>query len=171
MWTSAKTTFSTSIDSLVSTVTNSVSQFTSAAGKIGQGLIDGVVKALNDGASSVTNTILSIIQSGIDAVKNFFGIHSPSEVAAREIGAPLVAGIVSGLLSGAGDVAAAMGQVVGAGLIPARAYATMTPQQIASTSYVNTTYGGNTYQLNVNAMQSSGSIVRDFGIMQVMSGK
>jgi TP901 family phage tail tape measure protein len=59
----------------------------------GQKLIDGLVKGIENGAPAVVNKIKEICAQSLDAIKKFFGIHSPSIVMA-DMGENLMKGLV-----------------------------------------------------------------------------
>ena len=73
--------------------------FVVAAMEIGQGILTGVVTALEGGRGAIANKLNEIIQGAIDSAKAFFEIWSPSRVTAEQIGVPLGEGIVSGIES------------------------------------------------------------------------
>lgn len=89
----------------VSAVGSFVGQFASAA----RNLIQGMVAGLDPGA--VLAKIRSICASAVDAIKSFFGIHSPSRVM-RELFGYVGDGMVLGLEDSEKDVDKAMGRLM-----------------------------------------------------------
>jgi len=69
-----------------------VGKFTSAGGDI----INGIVKGIKDGAGKVVEFIKSVCANALDAVKNFFGIKSPSKVMAQ-MGGYIMGGLGLGI--------------------------------------------------------------------------
>lgn len=63
---------------------------------IAQGIIDGLVNGLNDGAQKVWNKAIEIGKSILTAVKNVLGIHSPS-TEFFEVGKNIIEGLVNGI--------------------------------------------------------------------------
>ena len=49
----------------------------------GRNMIDGLVRGISNGKDAVINKIKEIASGALDAIKNFFGIHSPSRVMAQ----------------------------------------------------------------------------------------
>lgn len=73
-------------------------------------LIDGLVTGVIQFGSGFIDAILGLGQSVIDAIKEFFGIHSPSTVFA-EIGSFLIEGLIGGITNMIGDAVAAIGEL------------------------------------------------------------
>lgn len=71
---------------------NFASQFVAA----GKALIDGLVQGVQNGKDAVVNKVKEIASGALDAVKNFFGIHSPSRVM-MGIGTDLMRGMSIGI--------------------------------------------------------------------------
>lgn len=92
---------------IVSTLWDSRWQIVDAAGYI----IDGLVEGLWAGIDSVINVITSICSGAVDAVKNFFGIASPSKVM-RGIGGYITEGLSLGLADGKKDVTKAWDGII-----------------------------------------------------------
>lgn len=76
----------------------------------GKNLIDGIVKGVMNAKDAVVNKIKDICKGALDAVKNFFGIHSPSTLMA-DMGEFLMAGMKNGIQD-AGGAAIAMAKAV-----------------------------------------------------------
>lgn len=66
-------------------------------------LVKGLIKGIGDNAGAVVNKIKEICGQALDAVKKFFGIHSPSTVMA-DMGENLMKGLAEGI-AGAGSLA------------------------------------------------------------------
>lgn len=75
---------------------NAVTGFVGSFLNAGKNIIDGIVKGVSNGASAVTNKIKEICSGALDAVKNFFGIKSPSRVMAK-MGGYLMSGFANGV--------------------------------------------------------------------------
>lgn len=88
------------INAALKVLSNSVSRLTEAGGH----LITGLMNGLKAGKDAVLNVIRDIAASSLDAIKDFFGIHSPSRVFA-EVGRYLDEGLIVGLREYAGGVA------------------------------------------------------------------
>ena len=66
-------------------------------GKLGKDILDGILNGMLDFGSTVYNTIKKTCSRITNAIKNFFGIHSPSTLMEDEVGTNLTAGIVEGM--------------------------------------------------------------------------
>ena len=73
------TSIKNAVQNAYNAVVNFVGNFTSA----GKNLIDGIVKGVASAKDAVVNKIKEICSGALDAVKNFFGIKSPSRVMAQ----------------------------------------------------------------------------------------
>ncbi|MBD5498016.1 MAG: hypothetical protein HDR11_09685 [Lachnospiraceae bacterium] len=70
---------------------------------LGKNLIDGVINGIKNAASSLINVFKDLAKQALDAIKNFFGIHSPSRVMRDEVGKMLPAGMAEGVEEGMDD--------------------------------------------------------------------
>ncbi len=66
-------------------------------GGIGRGILEGIAAGLRGGASLIADAARAAAGGAFDAAKNFLGIHSPSQLAADEIGQPFAEGIGVGI--------------------------------------------------------------------------
>jgi tape measure domain-containing protein len=73
----------TSIKNAVQNAYNAVAGFVGNFTSAGKNLIDGIVKGVASAKDAVVNKIKEICSGALDAVKNFFGIKSPSRVMAQ----------------------------------------------------------------------------------------
>jgi TP901 family phage tail tape measure protein len=81
-FTNVKNAISDGINAGLNIVKNIVGDFLSA----GKNIIDGIVKGISGGKDAVVNKIKDICKGALDAVKSFFGIHSPSKVMQKMFG-------------------------------------------------------------------------------------
>jgi phage-related protein len=75
-------------------------QALAAAPSLGAALIDGIRSGVESAARSLAQAAANAAKAALDAAKAALGIHSPSRVAAREVGVPLAEGILRGLTEG-----------------------------------------------------------------------
>ena len=75
--------------------------------RMGQSIIDGLVGALSSGKQQVVNFIIGIAQGALDAIKNFFGIHSPS-TEMHDVGDYLIQGFAGGVAANQEQAVAAI---------------------------------------------------------------
>lgn len=68
--------------------------------QLGRNIIDGVIQGVRNAASSLINVFKDLASSALDAVKDFFGIHSPSTVMRDQVGKMLPAGMAEGVEEG-----------------------------------------------------------------------
>lgn len=67
---------------------------------LGKNIIDGVINGVKNAASSLINVFKDLAASALDAVKEFFGIASPSKVMRDQVGKMLPAGMAQGVEEG-----------------------------------------------------------------------
>ena len=103
------TTFN-NIKNFVSDAFNNISQFVTKFVNVGKDVIEGIKKGITGGADMVKNAVLDIAKGAEKAIKNFFGIKSPSRMFA-DIGNYLMQGLAGGINKGSGAVQNAMGAV------------------------------------------------------------
>ena len=72
-------------------------------GELGKNIIDGVINGVKNAASSLINVFKDLASSALAAVKDFFGIHSPSTVMRDQVGKMLPAGMAEGVEEGMND--------------------------------------------------------------------
>lgn len=75
---------------------NGVKNFVTDAINAGKNLIDGIVKGVMNAKDAVVNKVKEICSGALDAVKNFFGIKSPSRVMAQ-MGDYMMQGLQNGV--------------------------------------------------------------------------
>lgn len=101
-----KTVFN-NIKNFVSDSFNNVVKFVTKFVNVGKDMIDGLKRGITNGAEAVKNAVLDIAKGAEKAIKNFFGIKSPSRMFA-DIGNDLMRGLSQGITGGAGAVVSAM---------------------------------------------------------------
>jgi len=84
-------------------VTEAVGGFFSAIKDVGINLINGLVDGITSAASGIWNGIKSVFTGIVDAIKGFFGIHSPSTLFAG-LGEDMIQGLINGILSAGGAI-------------------------------------------------------------------
>jgi phage-related protein len=85
--------------------------FISAAGAIGQGIIDGIKNGISNGVGAIIDAAKRAAQSALDAAKRALGIASPSTKFYDQVGGESITGWVDRLKEGKTEVAGAV-QVV-----------------------------------------------------------
>lgn len=92
------------VSTFVTNTINNVKKFFGITGNtssnfktIGSNLVQGVIDGIRGMGSSLWNSLKTWADGVIASVKGFFGIHSPSTVAKKEIGSNIVAGMVQGV--------------------------------------------------------------------------
>lgn len=68
--------------------------------EMGSNIIRGIVDGVKNGIGALVDSIKDAARRALDAAKSLLGIHSPSTVAAREIGLPFAQGIGAGIKQG-----------------------------------------------------------------------
>jgi phage-related protein len=114
-------------ESTIRTITNGIRQWFQGVdwGGIGYAILQGIANGISNGAGMIADAARQAAQSAFEAAKNFLGIHSPSKLAAQEIGAPFAQGIGVGITDAlgrvSGQVAAGLDGMMGglsAGITP-----------------------------------------------------
>ena len=77
---------------------------------VGKDMIDGLKRGITNGADAVKNAVLDIAKGAEKAIKNFFGIKSPSRMF-MSIGDNMMAGLAMGVSGGGSAVIGAMNGV------------------------------------------------------------
>lgn len=80
------------------------------AGEIGRAMISGLVRAISNGMSLVTNAAKNLAKGALDAAKNFLGIKSPSKEF-QKIGEFVNEGFAKGMLGSQDTVTATFSQM------------------------------------------------------------
>ena len=107
----------------------------------GRDIVQGIVNGIAAAGGAVRDKLLSIARSALDAVKSFFGIHSPSTVFRDQIGLQLGAGLVVGLDKSEDDVTDAAERLADAAM-PNVSLATVTPMTRMNTRRMAPVYRG-----------------------------
>lgn len=94
------------IGDAVTNAYNAVAGFVSKFVSAGKNIIDGIVQGIKNGAGAVTDFIKNVCSNALNAVKNFFGIKSPSRVMAG-VGSYIMEGLGKGINSQADAVVGA----------------------------------------------------------------
>lgn len=119
LWTSLSRIFSQMIDAIVD-MWSSIDW-----GGIGRAMIEGIADGLRNAAGWLRDAAWDAAMAALDAARNALGIHSPSAVAAHEIGQPFAEGIGVGMRESmaalAGDVNAGLRGLVSGVQAPAMA--------------------------------------------------
>lgn len=89
VWTGAKQIVTGAIDGIKSII--------DGAKNIGSNLVKGIWSGISNVAGWLKNKIFGFAKGVTDSIKNFFGIHSPSKLWAKEVGAFLPPGIAVGI--------------------------------------------------------------------------
>jgi phage-related protein len=91
---------------LVNDVVRIVSDLAHRAVQLGSDIINGIVNGLRAAAGAVTDFLMGLARDALAAVKNFFGIKSPSTVMRDQVGKQLGAGLAQGIKDSTGGVIA-----------------------------------------------------------------
>jgi len=123
------------------------------AKQLGKDIVNGITEGINNAKDKVREALANAIKAGIDFIKKFLGIASPSRVMADAIGAPIAQGIAAGIVSGIPDIQKALGLTVAAG--------TGAPTQSVQNFYLTANY---------QTAQSQSSLTADLRAMQLLAG-
>lgn len=132
---------------------------------VGEGIINGIKLGITNLAGSLGQAAAQAALDALNAAKRALGIQSPSKAFEQQVGEPSGEGFIQGLENMQSDMARAAGAIFGdtVGAASASARARSSGSSYAYSSSRN-------YNLTVNTQQSTGSLVRDFGVLQLMAG-
>lgn len=91
-----------------SDIMGKVAGFPSLLVSAGTDLINGLVNGINNASGAVVRKIQEIASGALDAIKNFFGIKSPSRVMRDQVGKQIGAGLAIGIEASVGRVSKAV---------------------------------------------------------------
>lgn len=96
--------------------TINVAKFAAASAvSVGEALIDGVTSGVNSRAQTLASAAAKVVTDAVEAARVVAEVNSPSKLTRREIGMPLIEGIVSGINRQAGALSSALsGSLTGA---------------------------------------------------------
>lgn len=120
---------------------------------LGKDIVDGIANGIKEAQDAVRRALANAINNGIDFVKKFLGIASPSKVMAEIVGNPMAQGIAAGIASGIPDIQRALNVAVTA--------ATGAPTQTVQNFYLTANY---------QTAQSQSSLTADLRAMQLLAG-
>lgn len=67
------------------------------AGNIGKNIIDGIVEGITKVPGAIADAVTGMASGGLDAIKRFFGINSPSRVMREDVGRYIPEGLAAGI--------------------------------------------------------------------------
>jgi TP901 family phage tail tape measure protein len=111
--------------------------------QLGKDIALGIAKGIIWGVGQVGDAVMSVAGAAFDAAQGFLGIHSPSTLAAEQIGAPFAQGIGVGIT---GEMGAVGGQVTRS----LQGNLMQSPSLAAPASRQQTTQISNTYHVTIN---------------------
>jgi hypothetical protein len=119
LWTTLSQIFSQMLDAIVQ-MWRSIDW-----GGIGRAMVEGIASGIRNAAGWLRDAAWDAAMSALEAARNALGIHSPSAVAARQIGQPFAEGIGVGMRESmaalAGDVNAGLRGLMGGVAMPTAA--------------------------------------------------
>lgn len=135
---------------------------------VGEDFIRGIIKGIINQIDEVKDAAEKAVNEAVSAAKKAAKAKSPSRRAADEVGAPIAQGIAVGMQEQMRSLMRSSFQVTN-GIFDAlnsQVQGRLSPSSTTNISNTNV----NNWNLSVASQQSTGSIRRDFGIMQVMAG-
>lgn len=106
---------------IIGWIRTAASAVVTEAGKIGKGIIDGIINGITGAAGGLVDAARGAAQSAAGAIKGFFGIHSPSKLM-EEYGGYIGEGLASGITraaAGAMNAARSLSADVAGAMSPA----------------------------------------------------
>jgi len=153
IWSDIKTTVENVVKEISTRVGAFIDETIGKAKDLGRDIVNGITEGVNNAKSKVREALMNAIKAGIDAVKNFLGIASPSRMMAQVIGQPIAQGIAAGIVSGVPDIQRALNVAVSS--------ATGAPTQTVQNFYLTANY---------QTAQSQSSLTADLRAMQLLAG-
>ena len=99
------------IPTIIKSIANALKQGVSDLKNVGVNLIKGLWNGMSNTKNWLISKIKSLCSNALEAIKNFFGIHSPSRVMNKEIGAMLMRGLAGGITGNERLVTSAMDEI------------------------------------------------------------
>ena len=152
-WTEVYTVVMRLLNELLSRLSAFIGEIIGTAVRIGKDIVGGIVDGIKSAQDAVRQALANAIKAGIDFIKKFLGIASPSKVMAEIIGTPMAQGIAAGIASGIPDIQRALNVAVTA--------ATGAPTQTVQNFYLTANY---------QTAQSQSSLTSDLRAMQLLAG-
>lgn len=153
VWDDIKTATMKVAEEITTRVETFIDETIGKAKALGKDIVDGIANGIKEAQDAVRRALANAINNGIDFVKKFLGIASPSKVMAEIVGNPMAQGIAAGIASGIPDIQRALNVAVTA--------ATGAPTQTVQNFYLTANY---------QTAQSQSSLTADLRAMQLLAG-
>ena len=153
VWEDIKTATMKVAEEITTRVETFIDETIGKAKALGKDIVDGIANGIKEAQDAVRRALANAINNGIDFVKKFLGIASPSKAMAEIIGTPMAQGIAAGIASGIPDIQRALNVAVTA--------ATGAPTQTVQNFYLTANY---------QTAQSQSSLTADLRAMQLLAG-
>ena len=153
VWDDIKTATMKVAEEITTRVETFIDETIGKAKALGKDIVDGIANGIKEAQDAVRRALANAINNGIDFVKKFLGIASPSKVMADIVGNPMAQGIAAGIASGIPDIQRALNVAVTA--------ATGAPTQTVQNFYLTANY---------QTAQSQSSLTADLRAMQLLAG-
>lgn len=101
----------TAVTSWYTAIKDKVTTMLASFVELGKSILEGIASGIASAHSAIVDALVGAVNGAIQATKDVLGIHSPSTVAAAEIGQPFSQGIALGMLQAAGTIIDAIGQL------------------------------------------------------------
>ena len=86
------------INGIANTLKANNAQLDSAIRNLGSAIVTGIIGAIDSLAGGIASALLNAVQGAIKAAKNWLESLSPSKLTRRELGIPIVQGIINGVI-------------------------------------------------------------------------
>lgn len=153
VWDDIKTATSKVAEEITTRVETFIDETIGKAKALGKDIVDGISEGIREAQDAVRKALANAINNGIDFIKKFLGIASPSKVMADIVGNPMAQGIAAGIAAGIPDIQRALNVAVTA--------ATGAPTQTVQNFYLTANY---------QTAQSQSSLAADLRAMQLLAG-
>lgn len=150
------------VQSLLEAIAIEVAKFV----KVGENIVTGMMTGVMAKAGELARVAAEAALGALSSAKAALGIKSPSTAFEEQVGEESIEGAILGISGMAGKLASATADVFAG--IPGVASRSMRGSGAGSVSY--SYQNSRTYQLNLTTQQSTGSLIQDFGVMELMAG-
>ncbi len=133
---------------------------------VGENIINGMKQGIQNIAASLALEVANAALGALNSAKAALGIKSPSTVFENQVGEMMGAGAIEGLWNMQSALERATAELFGGVGAVASSAARASTQSGSSYSYSNS----RNFNLTLNTQQSTGSVLRDFGVMELMAG-
>lgn len=143
-------------------VVDAIKDAVGKAVSLGVNFVQGIIDGIKSMAGAIAAAAAGVALDALAAAQDALGISSPSKVAAAQIGAPYVQGIMQGIEGQMGQLNSITDNLIQSLANPM--------QSATSNSYSDNSQRSVNYNLALNTQETSQSVIGNFAVMQSLAG-